>query len=158
MLKMYLRYCDFKVICLKWKQARSWQSRDIKSIAIFKYNYFAFLFSINELMKFKQEVSNNLGVCFLNLQIEWLTRPRDKKTICFYGRKLLIACNHPARFGSHRNCSSGDKMFLIYSVTSCDHMFKGMCDLMGWIFLKQVTISPSLVAIDLVVVVIQLLK
>ena len=39
-------------------------------------------------------------------------------------------CNHPARFGSHRYCGSGYKMFLIYHVTSCDHMFKGLCDLM----------------------------
>ena len=39
--------------------------------------------------------------------------------------------NHPARFGSHRYCVSGDKMFLIYSVALRDHVFKGLCDLMG---------------------------
>ena len=50
-----------------------------------------------------------------------------------YGRKLLIVCNHSARFGSHRYCGSGDKMFLIYHVTSRNHAFKGLCDLMGWI-------------------------
>ena len=30
---------------------------------------------------------------------------------------------------------SGDKIFLIYHVISCDHEFNGLCDLMDWIFL-----------------------
>ena len=37
----------------------------------------------------------------------------------------------PARFGSHRYCGSGTKMFLIYHITSYNHVFKGLCDGMG---------------------------
>ena len=72
--------------------------------------------------------------------------------------KEALYCNYPARFGSHRYCGSGDKMFLIYHMTSCDQLFKGLCDLMGWILLEQVTTLPRLVAIGLVVVVIQQVK
>ena len=57
--------------------------------------------------------------------------------------------------GSHRYCGSEDKTFQVYHMTSRDHVFKGLGDLMGRIFLKQVTTLPSLVAIGLVVVVIQ---
>ena len=64
-----------------------------------------------------------------------VTRPRDQIIMCFYGRKLLVVCNHPARFGNHTHCGSGEKMALIYHVTSGDHVFKGFCDLMGWSFL-----------------------
>ena len=65
-----------------------------------------------------------------------ITRPHDQRVMWLYGRKLSIVCNHLARFGSHRYCGSGDKMFLIYNVTSRDHVFKGLCcDLKGWSFL-----------------------
>ena len=43
----------------------------------------------------------------------------------------FTVCNHPARSVGHRYYESGDKMFLIYQVTSGDHMFRGLCDLMG---------------------------
>ena len=59
------------------------------------------------------------------------SRSRDKRVMRLYGRKLLNGCNDPARFGGHRYCGSGDNMFLIYYVTSRDHVFKGLCDLMG---------------------------
>ena len=42
-----------------------------------------------------------------------------------------MVCNHPASFGGHRYCGSGDKMFLIYHVALSDHVFKGLCDLIG---------------------------
>ena len=45
--------------------------------------------------------------------------------------KETVVRNHPARFGSNEYCGSGDKMSLIYLVTSRDHVFKGLCDLMG---------------------------
>ena len=55
---------------------------------------------------------------------------------CYFNRrKLLIVCNHPFRFGRHRYCGSGYKMFLIYQVISRDHVFKGLCDLMDLSFL-----------------------
>ena len=34
-------------------------------------------------------------------------------------------------FSSLRYYGSGDKMFLVYHVTSRDHVSKGLCDLMG---------------------------
>ena len=49
-------------------------------------------------------------------------------------------------------------MFLIYHVTSQDHIFNGLLDLMGWSFLQLVTTLPSLVNTNLVVVGIQQLK
>ena len=33
-----------------------------------------------------------------------ITRPFDQKVMWLYGRKLLIVCNHPARFGGHPYC------------------------------------------------------
>ena len=33
----------------------------------------------------------------------------------------------PARFGSHRNCGSGDIILLVCHVISQDHMIKGSC-------------------------------
>ena len=36
-----------------------------------------------------------------------------------------------AKYGGHSYCDSGDKMFLIYQVTSCDHVFKWLCYVMG---------------------------
>ena len=43
------------------------------------------------------------------------------------GRQLLIVWSHPARPDGQRHFGSGD-MFLIYHVTSREHMFKGLCD------------------------------
>ena len=45
-----------------------------------------------------------------------------------YGRKLLIVCDHHAKFVGHKHCSSGDVMFLIYYMISCDHLLKGLFD------------------------------
>ena len=45
--------------------------------------------------------------------------------------KLVIVGNHPVRFGDRRHCDSGDKMLLIYHLTSPNHVFKGLCELMG---------------------------
>ena len=52
-----------------------------------------------------------------------------------YGRKFLIAYNHTARFGGHRHCGGGDKMFLIYRVTSRNTCSKGFVWLNGLEFL-----------------------
>ena len=54
-----------------------------------------------------------------------ITRPRNQIATQLYGRKLLIVCNHPARFSSHRYCRSGDKTFIIYHVTLHDPLFPG---------------------------------
>ena len=39
--------------------------------------------------------------------------------------KLLYVCSHPVRFSSHKHCGSGDN-FLIYNMTSRDHVFNGL--------------------------------
>ena len=67
-----------------------------------------------------------------------------------YGWKLLTVYHHPDNFGSQTHCDSGDIMFSIWHVTSCDHVFKGL-----WYFIRgspsqKVTILPCLVAVGLV--------
>ena len=37
---------------------------------------------------------------------------------------------HPAKFDSHRYCSSGDMMILVCHVILQDHVIKGACDFM----------------------------
>lgn len=44
---------------------------------------------------------------------------------------LLAKCQHPNRFGDHRDCDSGCLMFLTYHVTSRDHVLRGLCDFAG---------------------------
>ena len=48
--------------------------------------------------------------------------PRDKRAMWLYGKKFLVICNYPVRFGSHKYCGGGDKM-LIYYVTSWVEFF-----------------------------------
>ena len=57
-----------------------------------------------------------------------MTRPCGQRVIWLHGRKLLIVCDHPFKFGGHRYCSSGDKMFLIDHVISRDNVFQGLRD------------------------------
>ena len=45
--------------------------------------------------------------------------PHDQSVMQLYERKLLIVSNHPSRFGAFRSI----KMFLIYHMTSRDHVF-----------------------------------
>ena len=46
------------------------------------------------------------------------------------GRTLMI-CHHTAKFGGHKHCGKRDINFSICYVTSLDHLFKGLCDLIG---------------------------
>ena len=39
--------------------------------------------------------------------------------------------HNATNFGDFRHCGSGDKVFLICLVILKDHVFKGLCDLMG---------------------------
>ena len=68
-----------------------------------------------------------------------ITRPCDQRFIWLYGRKLLIVCNNPARFGGHMYRGSGDNIFSsgdkIYQVTSNNHVIKGLHDLISRCFL-----------------------
>ena len=67
----------------------------------------------------------------------------------FYRWDLLTIHYHPDGFGNHRNCDSGDIMFLICHLTSRNHMFKGLCEFMGWSSSQLVTTLPCFVAISL---------
>ena len=66
--------------------------------------------------------------------------------------ELLIVCQHPTKFGNHRYCDNGDKMVLVYQVISEDHMTKGSQDFTDENQSWKVTILPSLVITDIVVV------
>ena len=63
--------------------------------------------------------------------------------ITYYKRKLLNVCNHPAKFGSHNHCHSGDITYLICHVTLQDNVIKGSCDYLERSSLC-VTILPDL--------------
>ena len=39
-------------------------------------------------------------------------------------------CQHFDKFGHHRHCDSGNLMFLIFHVTSCDYKFKRLCEVL----------------------------
>ena len=38
-------------------------------------------------------------------------RPRDKRVMLFYEWEPLMVSHHPARFGGHMYCGSGDSVF-----------------------------------------------
>ena len=38
-------------------------------------------------------------------------RPRDKRVMLFYEWEPLMVNHHPARFGGHMYCGSGDSVF-----------------------------------------------
>ena len=42
-----------------------------------------------------------------------------------------MICHHTAKFGGHKHCGKRDINFSICYVTSLDHLFKGLCDLIG---------------------------
>ena len=49
-----------------------------------------------------------------------LARPRDQNVIWLYRREPIKVSYHPAKFGGHRHCGSGDIMILV-----C-HVIKGL--------------------------------
>ena len=49
----------------------------------------------------------------------------------------LTLSYNPANFDDHRSCRGGDIMFLIWHVTSHDHMVKRLCDFSGAISLLE---------------------
>ena len=55
--------------------------------------------------------------------------------------------HHLAMFGVHRSSASGDITFLLYSITSQEHVIEGWCDFMDWSYLLYVTTLQSLLAI-----------
>ena len=59
---------------------------------------------------------------------------------------------HPAKFGGHRHSGGRDITIFVCEVTLQDHIIRALCDFMVRIPLRSVTILPSFVAIDTVVV------
>ena len=66
-----------------------------------------------------------------------------------YGLELPVLCHYGDKSCDHKYCS-GEDMFLVCHVTSREHMFKGLCEFMGWSPSRWVTILPCLVNIGLV--------
>ena len=69
-----------------------------------------------------------------------------------YGCLLLKVCHHLRKSCEHRNYGSGDIVLLICHVTSFEHIFEGLCELMGGIPSRRVTTFPCLIIIRLVLV------
>ena len=66
-----------------------------------------------------------------------------------YGWELLKVCHHLGKSREHRHHDSGDLIFLIRHVISCEHMFNGLCEFMGEIPPQRATRFPCLLAIGL---------
>ena len=81
-----------------------------------------------------------------------LTRPRDQSVAWLYCWKLLKVGHHPAKFGGHKRCVSGDIIVLDCRTILQSHMIKGSCGFMGRSPSRWANIQPSLVAIGPLVV------
>ena len=55
----------------------------------------------------------------------------DKGVMRIHGQEHLTVCHDPHKFSDHRFCDSGDSMFLICHVNSCDHMVNRFCVFVG---------------------------
>ena len=62
----------------------------------------------------------------------------------------LALCHHSDKSCDHKHCDSEDLMFPICHVTSCEYIFKGLCEFMTGNPSWRVTTLPCLVAIGLV--------
>ena len=106
--------CDFNRVDLQlyWNHTSAWVFSS-KSAA-----YFQSTFSEEQVWTAaSEEVSDNLGVCVLNLQIAFNRNQNHElqQVIKRTRRKFLILCNNPVRFGRGRCYSNGDKS----PVTTC---------------------------------------
>ena len=48
-----------------------------------------------------------------------------------HGWGSLTLGHYTANFGSFKHCASRDITYLIFEVTSCDHVLRGLCDFVG---------------------------
>ena len=79
-----------------------------------------------------------------------------KRYVNIYDRSPLKVSLQPGKFGGHRHCSSWDIMILVCQIIFQDHVAKSLSSFMGWSHSRQVTTLTSLVAIDTLVIVLQL--
>ena len=63
-----------------------------------------------------------------NLSLD-LKRPPHWGAMRINGWELLIVCHHPIKFSDHRHLD-GEDIYFASHMTSCDHMFKGLCEFM----------------------------
>ena len=70
--------------------------------------------------------------CIFNLSREFV-KQCDQRTFWFYGGKLLVEFNNPARFGGHRHCGSGDSVFNLSWGLTWPHVQRVM-EIWGWSF------------------------
>ena len=66
----------------------------------------------------------------LVLPLLFVMWPHVQMVMRLHGWIPLTLSYHPAKFGGHRSCRRGD-MFLIWHVTSHDHMVGELCDFTG---------------------------
>ena len=62
-----------------------------------------------------------------------------------------MVSHHLAMFGDHWSSTSGNIKYIIFDVTSQNHLIEGSYKFMDKISLLYVTTMPSLAAIDIVV-------
>ena len=55
----------------------------------------------------------------------------SKGYVTLYGQEPIKKSHHPAKFGVHRHCGSGDITILVCHVILQDHMIKESCDFRG---------------------------
>ena len=63
-----------------------------------------------------------------------------------------MGSHHLATFGDHWSSASGNIKYLIFHVTSQNHLIEGSCKFLNETSLLYVTAMPSLVAIVIVVI------
>ena len=63
-----------------------------------------------------------------------------------------MVSHHLAMFGDHWSSASGNIKYLIFHVTSQNHLIEGSCKFMNETSLLYVTTMPSLVTIGIVVI------
>ena len=67
----------------------------------------------------------------LVLPLLFVMWPHNEMVMWLHGRIPLTLSYHPGKSCGQRSCKRGDIMFLIWHVTSHDHMFRGLCDFIG---------------------------
>ena len=68
-----------------------------------------------------------------------------------------MVSHHLAMFGDHWSSASGNIKYLIFHLTSKNHLIEGSCKFLNKTSLQYVTTVPNLVAVDIVVIEIILL-
>ena len=80
-----------------------------------------------------------------------LTKPHDLRAMWLYEKEpLKVSYLLPSMFGGYRHGGNRDTIFFVYHVISKDHVIKRSCDFIARSLSTEVTILPSLVAMNTV--------